>query len=1215
MVSTRRTAQIEPADDMAGSTLANTLRKKPVRKAAAKKAEVDTKANPTRGRNAATMADDQVVGEPVESTTLSLQTKPTRKPAGRTKKTTTQQPAEEVESSVAPPSKTARATRTKKTELLVEELADRDDVPQSRPTRRTRATEPKARPLSPKKITQVARPRTRKTDGKRSADKPQAIRTAARGARAARARTVSDENAEVPDLLHQEESEDEIMVVSSTPVKRLSPVKTSPRKRADSEASMSSRATTPSASPVPSFDKIEDENEYAAPNHDHESDLEQEENARLVSDNSDDELCGPKTPMKRSSPGTGARHRASVRKVAQSSIEETRNPTPVVQYRALASHTKTPKTQLPYKKHTVPESTERSLTVGWAGRITVEFRNVREEEAQADKSPDATSHDALTSVSSGETDRMSEVQHEVVSEPEQEISAMPDRRLAGEADLIPEPLDDDFMQQNVYDPKETIIISDESGTDMAGQEEATNIEGPVPQDLEKDAEHVDVHIVPHSTTPETLIWDNIRQDITIPIDFDSHLMGLTLAPSVNAMDMMDENIENDFSDLSQTGDALFAANASISDDTHDDSLLSNEGLESNTQDGTINLNDFIDVAALAEQTQALNLPTQQMECAIEEDEDEATVLIIETTANAKVADTAVPHYALPTASFDARRTSMPAVSFHTPLKLGARPTTSDGASMPRMPLIFNRPWVATPTTARRSDCNESGDLTGQDHSTTPSRRWESISPASYYASIEEHAKTTAGPKRFQTPTRQIKNTSAMAKRASANTLTPRASSLRPRPAMLEHAEKSTPRVEDDSETSFAMETPVPRTPAERYPLLSQKAGQLDHAQTVAPPPRYRTPLRNSTRRPATVSKISAQATTPQMQAPHLRRQDGNEETTEALKAAASPAVSAAASTPTHGERFPKLPAHNNYNDHAKTASAPRFKTPAKSPLKRPSTVQKQVSLRKFAVANNTTMGTRTPVMTPLKPPAMTPGQVPMTPHPSAPLKAVVAMVEVYTLEGASASAPFIALLHRLGAKTTKVWNERVTHVVFKDGSPTTLQRVRLHNKGVGESGTGSTIYCVNSRWVTDCDTESKRVEESDEAYVVDVTEVPRGGQRRRKSMEPSALINLGGNIVRDRKSSIGRSSLGRTPLKFDSPAKQPEMDVTSVTTPPAEAHTSSDKENKEEPSSPATPAYLAAPDKLIQQTAPINRMRKLGTKTKEANKLRRLTYFNGTGHV
>ncbi|KAI7557627.1 hypothetical protein KC316_g13431, partial [Hortaea werneckii] len=338
------------------------------------------------------------------------------------------------------------------------------------------------------------------------------------------------------------------------------------------------------------------------------------------------------------------------------------------------------------------------------------------------------------------------------------------------------------------------------------------------------------------------------------------------------------------------------------------------------------------------------------------------------------------------------------------------------------------------------------------------------------------------------------------------------------------------------------------------------------------------------------------------------------------KAAATPTP--AAETPA-AERFPRLPAQQNYDEHANTVAAPaRFRTPAKpSPRKAPSTVQKPGSLRKVAAKNQgmQRMPSHTPVKTPLKPAAaMTPGFEAMTPHPSAPLRSVVAMVEVFTLEGASASAPFVALLNRLGAKTTKLWSERVTHVIFKDGSPTTLQRVRLHNKDVQERNTGNVIHCVNSRWVSDCDAEGRRVDEADEAYAVDIADVPRGGKRRRKSMEPTSLVNVQGNVVRDRKrsfgrASIGRSSLGRSPIKYDSPEKRSPRGGASIAgdlTPGYEKENTPEVDDFEDDvDEPATPAYLAAPDKLIQQTAPINRMKKLDLNSEGARKNRRLSYF------
>jgi hypothetical protein len=164
---------------------------------------------------------------------------------------------------------------------------------------------------------------------------------------------------------------------------------------------------------------------------------------------------------------------------------------------------------------------------------------------------------------------------------------------------------------------------------------------------------------------------------------------------------------------------------------------------------------------------------------------------------------------------------------------------------------------------------------------------------------------------------------------------------------------------------------------------------------------------------------------------------------------------------------------------------------------------------------------RTPIKTPLKAAGLaTPAVYPMTPHPLQPLKSVTALVEVFTLDGSSASGPFTALLQGLGARTTKSWSDRVTHVIFKDGSPTTLQKVRLSNKDPN----GKRIFCVNSRWVTDCERNGTRMDEQADIYTVDLDEVPRGGRRRRKTMEPAALRNVDGNIVHSNTSSANSSA-------------------------------------------------------------------------------------------
>lgn len=276
--------------------------------------------------------------------------------------------------------------------------------------------------------------------------------------------------------------------------------------------------------------------------------------------------------------------------------------------------------------------------------------------------------------------------------------------------------------------------------------------------------------------------------------------------------------------------------------------------------------------------------------------------------------------------------------------------------------------------------------------------------------------------------------------------------------------------------------------------------------------------------------------------------------------------------------------------------ASRSLTPARrSPSKRPATAQKPSSLRKIALK-----ATSTPMRTISKVSTSTPDEVAMTPHPSAPLRGVVALVDVYTHDGACVSQSFAMLLRRLGAKTTKTFNDNVTHVVFKEGNPKLIEALTNYNAQVATEETGKEIYCVNSRWVNDCDAQGCRVAESDEEYVVEVDDYPRSTKRRRKSMEPSTLLKTnGGNIIRDRRTSNGRLSIGRASMKgiFDHPG-----DTSLIGTP--------DKENSEDGSEPATPAYLKAPTSLVQQTMPAKRVRKLNLSAK-ADTQRRLTFANG----
>ncbi|KAL1959677.1 hypothetical protein VTO42DRAFT_1263 [Malbranchea cinnamomea] len=138
------------------------------------------------------------------------------------------------------------------------------------------------------------------------------------------------------------------------------------------------------------------------------------------------------------------------------------------------------------------------------------------------------------------------------------------------------------------------------------------------------------------------------------------------------------------------------------------------------------------------------------------------------------------------------------------------------------------------------------------------------------------------------------------------------------------------------------------------------------------------------------------------------------------------------------------------------------------------------------------------------------------------LQGAVVYTDVHTSEGADASGIFIELLTQMGARCVKSWNWNpraslspvdgsepretkigITHVVFKDGGVRTLEKVREAN-GV--------VKCVGVGWVLDCERANRWLDEAD--YAVDLSMIPRGGQKRRKSMEPRALSNVNGSLVK-----------------------------------------------------------------------------------------------------
>ena len=365
---------------MAGASISNTLRKKPVRRATAKQTEPEPQPEPkrSRGRKVAPTLDPIVIQNTAPE---ELEPEPEPKPArkvGRPRRQAPEPVADQPTPAEEPtkPTRSTAASRAKAAEMQAAKQRDASVVSGPEPTKHTRGTATKAQPLSPKKITQISRTQTR--NAKSLNVKPTVAKMAPK-ARGTRTRTISDENADVPKLSHVEQEEEEVIIISSTPVKSISPSKrvvTSERK-AESEGTMSSGPTTPSDSPAPTFEHMADEHEYRLRNSvmsAHECDDEDEDGENL--DQSEDELCGPKTPLKRSRPGPDARFHASL----QRSIRRAQMSTPMEKPRNLTTRSRrlvTPQTQKPYCKPSVPASQARAMTVARGGDRAFVFQDLR----------------------------------------------------------------------------------------------------------------------------------------------------------------------------------------------------------------------------------------------------------------------------------------------------------------------------------------------------------------------------------------------------------------------------------------------------------------------------------------------------------------------------------------------------------------------------------------------------------------------------------------------------------------------------------------------------------------------------------------------------------------------------------------------------------------------------------------------------------------------
>ncbi|KIV78290.1 hypothetical protein PV11_10019 [Exophiala sideris] len=184
--------------------------------------------------------------------------------------------------------------------------------------------------------------------------------------------------------------------------------------------------------------------------------------------------------------------------------------------------------------------------------------------------------------------------------------------------------------------------------------------------------------------------------------------------------------------------------------------------------------------------------------------------------------------------------------------------------------------------------------------------------------------------------------------------------------------------------------------------------------------------------------------------------------------------------------------------------------------------------RAAAATSTKTPATAAKIATPhtmLKPAKTAVSRTPLKSVGSGILSSATIHYDIHTSEGSDASAFYVELLTAMGARCVKEWrwNPRasiaaeeapvgITHVVYKDGGKRTLEKVR--------SAKGQ-VLCVGVNWVLDCYREQKWVDET--SYAVDASILPRGGSRRRKSMEPRTLVNENGLLSATKRR--GRMSL------------------------------------------------------------------------------------------
>ncbi|KAI5272938.1 hypothetical protein E4T47_03828 [Aureobasidium subglaciale] len=845
------------------------------------------------------------------------------------------------------------------------------------------------------------------------------------------------------------------------------------------------------------------------------ADEEEEEQGDKEKDSSDDQICGPKTPMRRAT-----RSQKSSRQEHAFSASTHKHKPLQTPARRLIGHRATqgtPQTQRPPQNMTRAASPPRPMTVARAANKPMVFRPLKQQTPRPAPPPTITVNFSDTLAAEEETQDESESELEESS--------------ADELDAQLESChDDDIIIMPT--PARTIrfeSVEPDSEDELAGaanfldEDDEPDEHTIVEEDNKKESDYVDLPQdaadasldESDSTTEDSQIDDSILPQPHFSADFTTSLPSspVSVAANVPQIDVEDSEllsspapstpasvIYRDFADVDSPGENKPPASRLSLDDDDLLSLIEDEGAT------TPNVNSRVSFST----TTAKMLQTPRMQFALggldaNEIDDSPSVTVTEPVQNendvtmtVNPSQLEVDEHGVKLSSNLENAAAIPTPYLATP---AARERLSMGMSKERMSLlkddIFDlvnfdqvspaKEDVDTPVLDMQRIEAEPMELSTPGYS---SRR-QSYRPQNDMTRIEQTDSARRSSLAPPVSPSYARSTFAFDSRRkslpAANLHTPSTGELRPRTAETS--------IKPTTSVSFA------KLWASKQRRSSVRKSLLEH----------------------TIPDLAEMHSFVSKEQPSARKRDSMSSQSRLSTIEHVEAQSLYSHVPFSGAKPRQHTPSSSYKVRSVARSPLKTRSSSRSPVKFRGSSRSPMKLRDASRSPVKRLREvpRTPMKTPLKAAGLaTPAVYPMTPHPMQPLKAVTALVEVFTLDGSSASGPFIALLQGLGARTTKTWSDRVTHVIFKDGSPTTLQKVRLGNKNPNSKK----VFCVNSRWVTDCERSGTRMDEQADIYTVDLNEVPRGGRRRRKSMEPAALRNVDGNIVHSNTSSANSSA-------------------------------------------------------------------------------------------